>query len=320
MLAMPVPWIIVLLASRVAYADFHFLSCVSSGGSATLSNPTIAVPASSLGSCDGILGPTTVTLQNLTQPVGKASVFSIDNFCDARRLDVYLASSDLLGIFVSGGDGTLIGECSPSPPRNFSCSSQSLSLDCSDSWTCFSGICEAPREDSVTTQSPSSSSPLPSSSVSVAPSGSSTTAPASSTSGADNSPLAAPAGGGATVLGITCLCLALTIALLVWRRRRKVQEIRAPDNPPMENYTVVAPRVETIQPFLATQTSQSLMSSLKTSGRMSVSLIGLSSPAEREEVREAQQARSRSIVTSWRTDALPPSYSHRGEGSEYQAG
>ncbi|KAJ7808896.1 hypothetical protein B0H14DRAFT_1508547 [Mycena olivaceomarginata] len=77
----------------------------------------------------------------------------MNNFCGARRLDIRLASSDLLDIFTSGGDGTVkLGECSPSRPRNFSCSSASLSLTCTDSWTCFSGICEAPREGSTTTR------------------------------------------------------------------------------------------------------------------------------------------------------------------------
>jgi hypothetical protein len=63
---------------------------------------------SDMANCAGILGPRMVILQNLTQPVGKGSVFSIDNFCDARRLDVYTSSSDLLGFFNSGGDGTLV--------------------------------------------------------------------------------------------------------------------------------------------------------------------------------------------------------------------
>lgn len=49
-----------------------------------------------------------LVVENLTQPIGQASVFSINNFCDDRRLDIRLASSDLLGIFNSGGDGTLV--------------------------------------------------------------------------------------------------------------------------------------------------------------------------------------------------------------------
>ncbi|KAJ6584631.1 hypothetical protein B0H19DRAFT_391335 [Mycena capillaripes] len=167
MLAMFVLWAVVFLANAV-YADFHFLSCVASGPSPNtiVSNPTIAVPTSDLASCDGILGERMLIVQNLTQPVGQASVFSMNNFCQARRLDIRLASSDLLGIFFSGGDGTLLGECSPSPATKFSCSSPNLSLDCTDSWTCFSGICEAPRAGSVTTPLPVSSSASATSSVS----------------------------------------------------------------------------------------------------------------------------------------------------------
>lgn len=59
-------------------------------------------------SCSGILGERMVILENLTQPVGTAGKFSINNFCDATRLDVYLASSDLLSVYYSGGDGTLV--------------------------------------------------------------------------------------------------------------------------------------------------------------------------------------------------------------------
>ncbi|KAJ7134222.1 hypothetical protein C8R44DRAFT_769897 [Mycena epipterygia] len=175
MLAMLLPWVVVLLASRVVHADFHFLNCVSTGPSANPipTNPTIAVPTSDMASCTGILGERMVLLENLTQPIDKASVSSFNNFCDTGRLDVYPRSSDLLAIFYSGGDGTLQGQCSPSPAKNYSCSSQALSLDCSDSWTCFSGICETPREDSVTTHSPVASS---------ASIGSSATVPVSSVS------------------------------------------------------------------------------------------------------------------------------------------
>ncbi|KAJ7164753.1 hypothetical protein C8R43DRAFT_946541 [Mycena crocata] len=124
-------WTVLLFATRAVDADFHILNCVSTGSSANSisTNLTIVVPATDLGSCPGILGHRAVTLEDLTQPVGTIGKFSINNFCGSRRLDVYLAS-DLMGIFFSGGDGTLnLGQCSPSPGKY---SSQALSLDCSD--------------------------------------------------------------------------------------------------------------------------------------------------------------------------------------------
>ncbi|KAJ7745953.1 hypothetical protein B0H14DRAFT_3514412 [Mycena olivaceomarginata] len=71
MLAMLVPWAFVFLANAV-YADFHFLSCVSSGPSANpfSPSPAIAVPTSDLASCSGILGERMLVVENLTQPIG----------------------------------------------------------------------------------------------------------------------------------------------------------------------------------------------------------------------------------------------------------
>ncbi|KAJ7695798.1 hypothetical protein B0H17DRAFT_427375 [Mycena rosella] len=326
---MSVLWL-VLLASRVAHADFHFLSYKSSGVSATPipTNPTLAVPTSDMAGCDGILGPQMVTLQNLTQPVGTASVFNINDFCGASRLDVYLRSSDLLAVYIAGGDGTQLGvliecipslksvsadwACSPSSPKTFNCSEGGLQLDCTDSWTCFSGICEAPREGSATTPSPVSAT----SSGSSLSSGSSPSSKASSSSpstsstqrtpsAADNSP--AQAGGRSkgsrtatvvgSVLGALCLCLALIVALLIWRRRRTGAGRAA------------------VRPFVATQSSQA--SPFKSAGPpISISPAELPLTAADLEGAEARhvQGRSRAVVMSWRT--LPPSYSHRGEGED----
>ncbi|KAJ7695796.1 hypothetical protein B0H17DRAFT_427285 [Mycena rosella] len=274
--------------------------------------------------CAGILGPQMVTLQNLTQPVGTASVFSINDFCGASRLDVYLRSSDLLAVFISGGDGTQIGACSPSSPKTLNCSEGGLQLDCTDSWTCFSGRCEAPREGSITTPSPVSATSSRFSSSSP-----STSSTQRTSSAADNSP--AQAGGRSkgsktavvvgSVLGALCLCLALTIALLIWRRRRTGTG-RAADDPPTEG----APAADTIRPVVATQpvrpfvVSQSFQTSpTKSAGTpISISSAKLPSAAADLEGAEAQyvQARSRAVVMSWRTDVLPPSYSHRAEGGD----
>jgi hypothetical protein len=49
-----------------------------------------------------------LVVENLTQPIGQANVFSMNSFCQARRIDIRLASSDLLDIFNSGGDGTVV--------------------------------------------------------------------------------------------------------------------------------------------------------------------------------------------------------------------
>jgi len=343
MLAMFIPWIVVLLA-RATYADFHFLSCASSGpsSSALPSALAIAVPTSDMTGCNGILGERMIIIQNLTQPVGQASVFSMENFCEANRLDVRLASSDLLGIFFSGGDGTLLGECSPSPPKKFNCSSPSLSLDCTDSWTCFSGICEAPREGSLTTQSPVPSSVTSSAGGSQTPvSPTNTSVPDIQTSPSsvgspspkvenDRSSQKTSIVVGA-VLGVVSLCLALAMALLIWRRRRTGEKIREADNPPIGRFTEVPPVFETIRPFpvVATRTSHSSTFSPKTAGPISAAPWAGSSAsapwavstsptvheelrqAVREAVREAIPSRSRSS-DSWHTNTLPPSYS-RGE-------
>jgi hypothetical protein len=108
------------------------------------------------------------------------------------------------------------------------------------------------------------------------------------------------------VLGASCLCLTLIVILLLWRRRHRLQETRAAENPQIEGYSQSSVlRSESIQPFLATQTCQSTRSP-KISGPLSAL------PSEGP-LRE--QSRSRSNVVSWHTDRLPPSYSHRGEES-----
>ncbi|KAJ7134273.1 hypothetical protein C8R44DRAFT_421159 [Mycena epipterygia] len=324
MRGMLVPWVVVLLASRVVHADFHFLNCVSTGpsGNPIPTNPTIVVPASDMGSCTGILGERMVVLENLTQPISIAlTSFGFNNLCDAGELNVYIRSSDLLAIYYAIGYGALEGQCSPSPAYNYSCSSQALSLDCSDSWTCFSGICETAREGSVTTQSLVTSSASIGSSATLTVPASSASVPATQQTPSDAENSSAKLGGGGSssklsiivgsVLGVICLCLALIIALLMRRRNRRGQETRAANNPPIE-YTEIAPASGTIQPFLQIAT-QSSHSSTKTSGGQTsaASLAGPSPPIVREEVREAVESRSRNNVTSWRTDALPPSYSHR---------
>ncbi|KAJ7465242.1 hypothetical protein FB451DRAFT_1179403 [Mycena latifolia] len=114
-------------------SHFHFLNCISTGPSAITipSHPSIVVPANDMTDCTSILGAGTVLLQNLTQPVGTGGVFSIEGLWNSKRLDVWPQSpgTDLLGVYYSGG-GTAY------------------------SWTCFTGICESPREDTVTTQWP----------------------------------------------------------------------------------------------------------------------------------------------------------------------
>jgi hypothetical protein len=49
-----------------------------------------------------------VLLENLTQPVGEAAKFSINDLCGAQRLDFYLPSSNALTIYYAGGDGTQV--------------------------------------------------------------------------------------------------------------------------------------------------------------------------------------------------------------------
>ncbi|KAF8208569.1 hypothetical protein K438DRAFT_277405 [Mycena galopus ATCC 62051] len=270
-------------------------------------------------------------VQNLTQPIGEASVFSMDNFCNSPRLDIRLASSDLMGIFQSGGDGTLLGECSPSElnqPKNFSCTSTSLSLNCTEIWTCFSGICEAPREDSVTTPiTPTVPSSASLSQTAVPPSN--TSAPdIQSKIGSDNISSSQKTSIilGA-VLGVVSLCLAVATALLIWSQRRKAHKIRDVDNPPVEEFNQ-APVSGAIQPFplIATQTSHSSAFSPKTPGPvLAAPWTGTTSPRVREELREAVREAVREAIPSqsrsgdsWHTahiDTLPPSYS-RGESAD----
>ncbi|KAJ7070115.1 hypothetical protein C8F01DRAFT_1115331 [Mycena amicta] len=141
-------------------ADFHFLACrtVETSMGSVPANPTIVVPASDMSGCSGILGGRMVILDNLTQEIDQ-SAFSFNGFCDTHRLDVYPVSQ-LLQVYYDNGVGGsgLQGTCSPTnvvhTPQNFSCVSDTLSLDCTDSWMCFSGICETIREDSTTTPFP----------------------------------------------------------------------------------------------------------------------------------------------------------------------
>ncbi|KAJ7599253.1 hypothetical protein C8J56DRAFT_185505 [Mycena floridula] len=323
MLVMFVPWMLIIFMSRLSYADFHVLNCVSSGapGSTTgiPTNPTITVPTSNMSSCAGVLGDRMSIVQGLTEPVGKASVFSIDNFCDARRLDVYLTSPDLMGIFYSGGDGTLIGACSPSPARNYSCTSQAVgTLDCTDAWTCFTGICEAPREGSTTgTTSPTlvtQTSELPS----ITSPSTSTVLGQKSEGGSKKSNSAVVVG---VILGLISALLGGILAYVFWRRRTKSRESQLENAPPIDQS-----ESPTIQPFLALR-STSLHSSSSVpgpekyrypSGSHSRTVGSQSEPSsespivdalrmENQLLRETIHSGSRNVV-SWRTDTLPPSY------------
>ncbi|KAJ7175297.1 hypothetical protein C8R46DRAFT_1078473 [Mycena filopes] len=313
---------VVGLFASIVSADFHFLSCASTGpsGAAVQTNPTtqIAVPTSDLAtrSCTGILGPRMVEL-NLTQPVGQATgKFSIDNFCEARRLDVYSASSDLLGMFYSGGDGTLIGECGPSSSANFSCSSGDLSLTCTDSWICFSGICETSRGGSTTEPfTPPASTDTSGVAPATVPSPP-TQAPPTQSSSSEST-----ARGSrkisvivAAVLGPISFCLVLAIALLSWRWRRRGDQSHAANEQP---YIEVRPRSGTIRPFTATHPFPT--PSPKT--QLGPASAGMSPSVEevreavRDAVREVIPQRSRTDdVRSW-IQTLPPSYSHRGDAS-----
>ncbi|KAJ7719938.1 hypothetical protein B0H16DRAFT_1605542 [Mycena metata] len=325
---MLVPTFLVLFASAVS-ADFHFLSCTSIGPSANAipTNPTIAVPTSDLGTCAGMLGPNMVVLQNLTGPINQAGKFSIDNFCGAPRLDVYVKSSDALQMYYSGGDGTLIGACTSSTlegngvPAQFSCNSETLSLNCTDSYFCFSGVCETPRADSTTvalTPLASSSAPSSASAVSfVPPTEANSTNPTLKLENGRASQKTSIIVG--AVLGPISFCLALTIGLLIWRHRRRGVETRADDEQVQQPYIEVRPRSETIiRPFVATQFLQTSMSEAPKTRAGPVS--ALTSPTVREEVREAvleavreaipQRNRTDDSVQSW-MQTFPPSYSHR---------
>ncbi|KAJ7037803.1 hypothetical protein C8F04DRAFT_396784 [Mycena alexandri] len=345
-LAMFVPTFLVLLASAVS-ADFHFLSCASTGpfANAIPTNPTIAVPTSDLANCAGILGPSMVVLQNLTQPISQTGKFSIDNFCKAPRLDVYLESSDALQMYYSGGDGTLIGACTSSVlagdgvPARFSCSSETLSLNCTDrfalectpecrltvqppSYFCFSGICETPRAGSTTVAltppASRSASGVPSASISVPPIQSNSTDPALKDENGRASQKTSIIVG--AVLGPISFCLALAIGLLIWRHRQRGDETRAADEQVQQPYLEVRPRSETIRPFVATQSLQTSMSESPKTRAGPVSAV--TSPTVREEVREAvfeavreaipQRNRTDNDVQSW-MQTFPPSYSHRGD-------
>ncbi|KAJ7793582.1 hypothetical protein B0H14DRAFT_2622690 [Mycena olivaceomarginata] len=331
-LAMLVPWAFVFLANTV-YADFHFLSCFSSGPSANPSSPSlaIAVPTSDLVSCSGILGERMLVVQNLTQPIGQASVFSMDNFCEARRIDIRLASSDLLDIFNSGGDGTVVeawrmqsewteefqlqfGEPVANLYRQKGYNLSPLKLV----------LFFRNMEGSTTTQA------LNPTTVSASVSVSLTNVPNTSVPDIQSSPSSVGSTSAkslqktviivGTVLGALSLCLAMATALLIWSRRRRAQNIRGPDDPPIEPFTETAPVFQTMQWFpLATETSHSSALSPKTPGPISAAPY---SPTAREELREAVREAVREAIppqnargASWdatHTDVLPPSY-YRGE-------
>ncbi|KAF7365502.1 hypothetical protein MVEN_00423200 [Mycena venus] len=361
---MLVLWAFVILLPRISRADFHFLNCISSGHSANPipSNPTIAVPTSNLTGCPGILGDRMVLLQDLTQPVGQAGKFSIDNFCEAKRLDVYLLSSNSLTsltIYYSGGDGTQVrfllqlpelavseagvGRSGGAAPAR---AETSVAVRRASRWTVpiagHAFLEYASREGSVTTQSPVTASASASSVFAGASASGSQTASntavheiQSSPSGGASSSAKIQNGGNSpkasiiigAVLGVVSLCLALAMALLVWRRRRKGQEkLHTGDIPQTEVLTEATP-VGTVRPFLATQSSHSSMTMLsaKTPRPTSSAMrpwTRPTSPTVREELREAVREAVLEAIPrrsrgddSWHSgpvDALPPSYS-RGE-------
>ncbi|KAJ6536598.1 hypothetical protein DFH09DRAFT_1283794 [Mycena vulgaris] len=221
--AIIVPWLFALLASRAVRADFHLLDCVSTGPSriSIPSNPTIVVPASDMANCSGILGPRMVLLQNLTTPVASVpfnTSFSIPGLCDAPLLDVWTQTPDhdLLSVFIQATDGVRKGDCGTNlNPQNYSCSAQDLSLNCSDTWTCFTAICEAPRAGSVTSAVSASSLSAP---ASVSPAANTvTTAPRPT----PNAPVIV-----GSVLGAGCLGLGLAVVILVRARSRRRDEGR----------------------------------------------------------------------------------------------
>ncbi|KAJ6536608.1 hypothetical protein DFH09DRAFT_1324644 [Mycena vulgaris] len=322
-----VPWLFTLLGSRVVNADFHFLTCISTGPSATPipSQPSIVVPANDMENCSGVLGPRMVLLENLTQPVGSAGVviFSIEGLCDAPRLEVWTESSDLLGVYIAGGDGVRRGDCGPSNTQNYSCGSQALSLNCNDSWTCFTGICEAPRADSTsTTLPPGNVSNLnkPSAVGALSPGGpcasaSSQPVPATATATPSSAAKTTPSSKSSIivgcVLGAICLGLglSLTFALCSYKRKRRGKSVESPS--PMSERAASGPEVLQIapvavprgplvpRPFLAFQAARP---SLKT---------GIPAPIS------AARTSARAEGSNTGAEAFPPSYSDRGEGSEH---
>ncbi|KAF7297609.1 Serine/threonine-protein phosphatase [Mycena kentingensis (nom. inval.)] len=219
-----------LIFIRVVSADFHFLTCrnATSASGDIPDNPTIVVPRSDL-SCAGILGNRMVVLKNLSQPVGTEAVISIDRFCDTKRLDVYTSSQNLLGLFYSGGGGGsgLQGACfaNGSGGQNFSCSSPVLSLDCTDTWMCFTGICEVARANVATTPFPNSQQ-SPATSIPCSLTAASFDA-ASNTEAPQRSGLSSSSNGTnttttviASILGVLCLLLVIGIIVLLCRARR----------------------------------------------------------------------------------------------------
>ncbi|KAJ6490148.1 hypothetical protein DFH09DRAFT_1454434 [Mycena vulgaris] len=228
-------WLFALLTSRAVRADFHLLDCVSTGPSriGIPSNPTIVVPASDMADCSGILGPRMVLLQNLTTPVASMpfnTFFSIPGLCGAPLLDVWMQTPDhsLLSVFIHAADGVRKGDCGTNlSPQNHSCSAQDLSLNCTDTWTCFTAICEAPRAGSVTSVVSASSlsappfTPSPSgTSAGTTPSAPVPVSPAANTAITAPRPTSnAPVILG-SVLGAGCLGLGLAVAVLVRARSR----------------------------------------------------------------------------------------------------
>ncbi|KAJ7070112.1 hypothetical protein C8F01DRAFT_1115310 [Mycena amicta] len=314
---------LILLILRIpgVDADFHFLTCRTLQSSTTSipANPSIVVPASDMSSCSGILGSRMVVLENLTQEIGQQSVFSFNGFCDTQRLDVYTASSDLLGFYYSGGSGGfgLQGSCSPAriagTPQNFSCVSDNLSLDCTDSWTCFSGICEAAREGSATTPFPkqptTSGSPTNSpvstvGSIDAPHSSADSTATSRTNSNSKTTTIVA------SILGVLCLGLGIAIVFLVchsgirrprWGRGSDVEKAIAPATgtpvfvaPPQRRSSIYP------VPFLAMEPSPSAASTL------SPKAAGVSAPWPWAPLPALPEADSPASANSWQTQ--PPAY------------
>ncbi|KAJ6536602.1 hypothetical protein DFH09DRAFT_1401741 [Mycena vulgaris] len=313
MLAIIVIWLFTLLASRVVRADFHFLNCVSTGPSkiGIPSNPTIVVPASDMADCSGVLGPRMVLLQNLTQPVGSTGldVFSIDGLCGAPRLDVWVQSPDreLLGVYVDNGDGVRKGNCGPSNVQNYTCTSQDLSLSCTDSWTCFTGICEVPRVGSVTSAvgaSASAQDVLASATASPAASTVSLTASAASSSKA-----ATVVG---CVLGVICLSLGLGITLLLWKRKSREESVESPS--PTKEALQLSPGPDplAVRPF---QEFRAATPSLKM-GMMSAPTSATSTVSVRGEGNSAGAGTSDAAGM----EAFPPEYSASDHGGKKRVG
>ncbi|KAJ7070116.1 hypothetical protein C8F01DRAFT_544397 [Mycena amicta] len=313
----PTFFVFLILRLQGVDADFHFLSCRTVKSSMSIpANPAIAVPASDMSSCSGILGSRMVIVETLTQEIGQQSVFGFDGFCDTQQLNVYTRSSELLEFYYNGGVGGsgLQGTCAPTyvseTPQNLSCVSADLSLNCTDSWTCFSGVCETVRNDSTTTPflkppttTDSTNSLISTRSGSIdAPLRSTTTG---STAGSMDAPLSSVDSAAtsrsnrkktttttvlASIFGVLCFGFGLAIVFLVFRSRIRMARSGWGRGGDGEQTTRMPARTHLV-PFRAMQSSLSAVPP-KTAGASAPRVLGL----------PPDQGRA----SSWQTQ--PPAY------------